>query len=88
MRALLLAICFTGSLLVPSAYAFDGERAAQQYYDARQGCRIGEDANGPLSEIEIQNQCSALDKLGKELTDHGWCWDKSELEWAVCPKSS
>ncbi|WP_395449400.1 hypothetical protein ACHMW7_05875 [Aminobacter sp. UC22_36] len=70
---------------LPLALAFDGPKTVQDYYKLRPECRQGETATG---EILTANQsaasCTALDRLGRELTANGYCWINSEQEWVVC----
>lgn len=68
------------------AGAFDGKAVSEQYYLVRGACRIGEDpATGrELTPAEMRDQCAVLHDLGQQLTDHGYCWDKSELVWYAC----
>lgn len=81
MRLMFLVLLAVSS---PSA-AFDGPRAAEEYYDVREECRMGETTTGiELTEAQVEQQCARLNELGKQLTANGYCWDKSELEWVHC----
>lgn len=68
--ALLLAALTFGT----APLAFDAETKIQEYYKLRPECRVEAD----------EKACEALNTLGKELTDNGYCWNQSEQEWAVC----
>ncbi|MGX5843575.1 hypothetical protein ACWGTI_22910 [Mesorhizobium sp. ArgA1] len=81
MRFLLITFA---SLSLSSAFAFDGGAAIKDYDHARPACRQGEMNGQPISETESAKQYDILAKLGKELSDNGYCWNATEQEWAVC----
>lgn len=84
-----LLIAFSFLVFSSGAFAFDGAATADQYNDARMGCRQGEMPDGTqLSAADADKQCELLDKLGKDLKAHGWCWDKSEVGWQPCKQSN
>jgi hypothetical protein len=65
--------------------AFDGAAVSEIYYEIRLACRQGETVKGEaLTPKESDKQCRILDALGEQLKAHGYCWNKSEQEWAVC----
>lgn len=71
--------------LSPPALAFDGQAASEKYYEVRGDCRMAETKDGQrLTDAEQDERCALLEKLGKELRDNGYCWDKSEVAWEVC----
>lgn len=81
MRLLLAALAVFS---LSNAFAFDGVSAIRQYDHARPGCRQNELDGKPISTKESARQCDILAKLGEDLKQNGYCWNKSEQEWAVC----
>lgn len=86
MRALLAVVA---SLLVAvAALAFDGsfngDAAASAYNDFRSGCRVGEMWGKEISTDESDKACIALAAIAEQLKSHGYCWNDSEVEWAIC----
>jgi DNA-binding IclR family transcriptional regulator len=69
---------------------FNGRQAVEQYYELRGTCRMAETPDGrQLTEQEWDRVCELRDELGKQIRDHGYCWDSSEVEWYVCePQAS
>jgi hypothetical protein len=82
MRSLLILVV----VLFPfDAWAFDGQKAAQEFDVAFGLCRMGQTADGKaLTTPEWDRVCKTRDTLTAELKAHNWCWNKSEQEWAVC----
>lgn len=69
--------------------AFEAEAKIAEYNQLRPECRQAEDANGqPISTEQSAASCEALNVIGKELSENGYCFDKSEQEWAICPAES
>lgn len=83
-----LAGLFVGVLTVSPALAqdaaFNGDKAANAYYEARPACRLSEFFGKPISEYERDMYCVFLDALGFQLKANGWCWDKGDLVWEKC----
>lgn len=68
-------------LISMSANAADLETLKSSYYEQRAICRVGDTATAEQSKAA----CDTLETIGKQLTDAGLCWDKSELVWGECP---
>lgn len=83
------AVLFAALTLGTSLLAFDASAKIETYYDLRHECRVGEDANGnTVSPEQSSASCEELNAVGKELTRAGYCFDKTEQEWALCPPAS
>jgi hypothetical protein len=82
MRLLLAALV---AFPLSNAFAFDGSKVAKEFDISFDACRMGQDKNdNDLSDTQRDSQCARRDKLAKQLKAHGYCWDKSEVEWALC----
>lgn len=78
MRALLAVT--VGLLISANAWAFDAAKVAEDYYETRAMCRVADN----LTPEQATEKCVELASLAKELTENGYCWDKSELVWNRC----
>ena len=54
------------------------------YYDIRPMCRIGEDADGPISAKEYEFACDQLNALGTIIRAYDYCWYRVEQVWVRC----
>lgn len=73
-------------LLVATPAKADDTALIARYGDIRMECRQGESVDGrELSQEESDASCKALEPIGKELTDKGYCWDSGEQTWIICP---
>lgn len=77
-------LCAIAIFIASPALAFDAAKTIDEYYEVRHECRIGENAERTLSAEEGEQACERLQLLGKELTEHGFCWNDDQLIWAEC----
>lgn len=73
-------LTFALALFPVVAMAATNTEMIDRYYDLRAECRVGDNA----TVAESAEACTDLNKIGKQLTEAGYCWFKPEQEWRPC----